>query len=299
MRYLIAVLLLLLGCSKTPDTPKWYLNTPKDSPLYLYGSGAGESKQDAINNALSFMASKLKVKIDSTFKSEKSLIQTNDDTNVYKNLSQNIKTTVDNFTFYNYQIDKIKKIDDKYYVLLKINRIKNAQKIVDSIKEQLNGLPSSTTPIENVKNYKNAIKKLKELKNQYKLAKILDPSVEEIDLDSKIKEYSSKLQNITFNVNSNDEFIKNMTLTYLSQKGFSISKNPKIKIKLNLKTSTKRIVGEYLTNASLDATISDLSASKSYHIQCAANSFSKTLSKKLAIKKCSQKLNSILNTLFD
>lgn len=298
MRYLWVVVLFLLGCGSV-EIPKWYINTPKDNPIYIYGTGEGASKQDAINNALGFMASKLKVKINSTFESEKSLIQTNDDTNIYKNLSQNIKTTVENFTFYNYQIDKIKKIDDKYYVLLKINKLSNSEKIIDSIKEELKTLPKPTSPLEDVINYKKALKTLKTLKAKYQLAKILNPDCEKINLDSYINKYNKLLQKITFNVTSNNELLKTLTLNYLSQQGFSISKNPKIKILLNLKTNTKKIVGEYLTNATLNATITDNYKTKSFTFTCAANSFNKQLSTQLAIKKCAQKLQATLDSLFD
>jgi len=297
MRWLFLIL-FILGCSKTP-TPKWYLNTPNDNALYIYGSAEGKTKQEAINNALNFIASKLQVKINSTFESEKSLIQNNNKTNTYKNISQNIKTSIENFTFYNYQLDKIQKIDDKYYVLVKINRQKNAKKILDSIKEELNNTTFSNSAIEKIKIYKNEIKKLNNLKNQYKIAKILNPNIEKINIDSKINSLKQKLQNITFNVYSNNDLIKKSTQNFLSQSGFLISNNPKIKIKLNLTTSTKKIVGEYLTTATLNATILDKSTSKNLFFECSANSFNKELSKKLAIRKCSNKLNNALNKIFN
>ena len=295
MRYLIFLALLILGCSSKPDIPKWYLNTPKDNSLYLYGSGEGYDRNEAINSALSFIGSKLKVKISSTFQSEKSYIDYNGKEDVYKNMSQNIKSTIDNFTFYNYQIDKIKKIDDKYYALIKINRQTNAQKIIQDIKNSLKNLPALTnSAIENLKNAKKAQKTIIKLKNRYKLAKILNPQIQNINFP---KKYEKIIRNTTFNVYSNSTFLKNYLLNTISKK-YTISNSPKIKVIANIYLKTKKIVGEYLTNAKLNLLLKDKTTQKEYFFECAASSFNPELSKKLAIKKCADKAKKLLNTLF-
>ena len=100
MRVLVFLFLLLTGCA---TFPKWYLNPPKDNNSFLYASAMGKSKKEAINKALSFLASKLKIDVSSTTQIEKSLSITNSSSSFYKNFSQNIKTQIKSIAFYDYK----------------------------------------------------------------------------------------------------------------------------------------------------------------------------------------------------
>ncbi|WP_297440773.1 LPP20 family lipoprotein [Sulfurimonas sp.] len=52
---------------KHAQIPSWYLNPPKSEGSVMYALGEGKSKREAIDNALSLMASTLSVSISSTF----------------------------------------------------------------------------------------------------------------------------------------------------------------------------------------------------------------------------------------
>jgi hypothetical protein len=291
---LFFLILFFLGCA-TKEAPNWYINTPKDNSLYIYASADGYSKQEAIDNALNLIASKLKVKISSTLNLIKSQIQNNYSTNIYKNISQNITTKIDNFTFYNYVIDKIKKINDKYYVVVKINRIKTAQKILNSIKERLSVFKTYSY-IENLKNLNLKIKELRNLKKDYEIAKLLDPKIENIKINNKIQKYENELKKISLNVYSNSKELKEDVLSHLSK--FTISKTPKIKIFINLKQNTNKIVGEYSTRTEVTIKVVDKSTQKIFKSNCLTLSFDKDLSKKIGLKKCEEKIFKFLDKIF-
>jgi len=294
-KYLFVLFLFLTGCFNNPTPPSWYLNTPKSNDVYIYASAEGNTKKEAIDSALSYLASKLQVKITSSFNTQKSYIESNGEKSVYQNLSQNIKTSVENFTFYNYETDKLEKKGEKYYALVKINRIKNAEKIIQNIKNSLKNLPKlNDGAIINLQNAIKAQKKINKLKNSYKLAKILNPDTDTIAFP---EIYNKTIQSTSFSVVSNDKELKNLLLNYISKK-YTISNNPDITIKADIGYSIKKIVGQYLANANLTMTISDNKTQKSYFYTCAASSYNPGIAKKLALKKCAIKAQKTLQKLF-
>jgi len=293
IRWLL-IIFFILGCS-TKEIPKWYINTPKDNNIYIYASGEGSTKQEAINNALNFMASKIKVKVFSNMNATSSIIQNKDNADVYKNISQNVNAKVENITFYNYEVEKLKKVDDKYYVLVKVNKKETAQKIVEKIKNKIN-LPKTNSDIEKIKILNQKIKELKKLKNDYEVAKLLDPNIEKINIDEYIQKYSNELKKITLNVYSNSKTLRQSLLTYLNK--YSISKKPKIKINVYTSSKTKKIVGEYSTKTNVILKIKDKTTQKVYKTSCMSLSYDKKTSQKIGLKKCENKIKRFLDETF-
>ena len=76
---IVITLLFFVGCSTKEEVPlmqkkalpSWYTNPPLTTQTKLYALGEGESKEVAITNALSMMASTLSVSIESTFNAKK------------------------------------------------------------------------------------------------------------------------------------------------------------------------------------------------------------------------------------
>jgi len=292
MRVLLFLFLLLTGCA---TFPKWYLNPPKDNNSFLYASAMGESKKEAINKALSFLASKLKIDISSNTQIEKSLSTTNSSSSFYKNFSQNIKTQIKNIVFYDYKIEKLKNMDNKFFVLIKINRIKNAQLLYKFVNKKIDSItiPKNLSPLQKLKLFPTIKRKLKKLSSQIETINLLDPNLDTSYLLKKIDKLLKKLNSdFSFKVKG---FLKNYIEDLISQK-YNLSPKGDITITSIAKLKTSKIMDYKIAKYSVILKISDSKIQKTYQLNCSAKSFDKNLSIELAIKKCKEKIKKLLKS---
>ena len=287
-RLIILFGLLFISCSSNP--PEWYNKIYNDNNYFIYSTGVGKTKKEAINNALANISSKVSVIIKSIYKSKKYQYK-GDDTSVYSNNSIfDIEAKTNPITFTQYKILKIEK-KEKYYVLIKINRLKNAKYMCDNTdypnidKSKLNIFLNH----KKILYYLNkTIKKLKSINALYPICKNrLDKIV------SLKNEIINKFNHLNISIRSDNQRIKNIIESILNIKTSS-NGNIKILIHQNIKHKT---VGNYkISTIYLNFKINDAKNSKNYSLICAASSIQDfNTAKELAYQECKKKLKNIFN----
>ncbi|MDC9728662.1 MAG: LPP20 family lipoprotein [Methyloprofundus sp.] len=131
--FFIPFILLLSACQNSPsvkqDTikpttsiPSWINNPPSDSGNFLYGSGAADTKKQAISEALVDLSSKLGIHVESKFQSNTKVTEYGYES-VEKNAESQIKTEVKDLSINQYQIEKVYSPSPiQFYVLLKTDK---------------------------------------------------------------------------------------------------------------------------------------------------------------------------------
>jgi hypothetical protein len=296
----VLIFLFVAGCSQS--VPQWVNAPAPDNQTYLYASAEGGSKKEAINEALSFIASKLQVNVSSIFESTKGYYETSNKKNYFQKVKNITISKIRDIPFINYEILKMKKTDDKYYVLIRINRRKNANFLIEKSKNELREL----TPLLGIKDkikilkiYPQAIKKLNETISNLYIAQTLYPSTEIkklIILAIKLKNaFEEKLNGVSFFiVKSNfSNFLKevfNSLNLNTSQKG--------IKVYSHASYSYAKAAGYYVTTIRLLITLKDRT-SYTISLTCSGNSISGfNLAKDFAIKNCERKIKTRLLKIF-
>ena len=123
--------LFLSGCfggGPSPDQtssnqiPEWFVNTPKDNPMYFYGSGEGQTKDEAQSNALSQIAATISVTVESTMSSLRKQSTSNGHVDYSSETEQQVKSSVKAMKFSNYRVTKSAMFGGKYYLLVELDR---------------------------------------------------------------------------------------------------------------------------------------------------------------------------------
>jgi hypothetical protein len=285
--------LILIGCA---STPKWYLSPPKDNQNYLFATGSGDSKKEAINQALNFAASKINTQISSTLSISQNLYSTNNKTLYNKTISQNITTKINNISLSDYKVIKEDK-EDKYYVVIAINKIKNSILLTQRARDEINSITpylKTTDKIEILKTYPKLIKKINKAINTLYSAKILYPYKDIDPLLKKAKKIKltliEKLNSITFT--TKNPIIQNV----LSSLNLPISNNG-IKIDAKINFSNNKIGNYYITSATMHTTLKD-KTTLSFDINCGGKSIIDFQNaKEFAIRDCEEKLKEKLKNI--
>ena len=128
----LIVVLILSGCGSQKrvvvkdkqELPSWYTASPQTNSTDLYSVGEGQTKQDAIANALTMMVSTLSVSISSQFNSKSVIKEGYKSSNeaVYTN---EVQSDVKKIRISHYELLNSKNIGyKKYIVLVKSNKKK-------------------------------------------------------------------------------------------------------------------------------------------------------------------------------
>ncbi len=250
-KWLFLIILIFLSACGSPEIPKWYVNTPKDNSLYFYAAAEGYSKQNAIKNALNDIASRINIKISSNFVINKGI----HNQKTYSEIYQQINTQISNVGFNNYEILKTEKQDDKYYVLLRVNKQKLIQNLKTKIKIKLNTIDfNNGSAIKNVIYAYQTLFKLKKLKSDVFI-------LESLGLN--INSYLNTIQNLEKKALS---IIKSTGFKIVSDKfktpaiqAFSkyliISDNAKNIIKIKIKIQKHLLFESYIITAKATITL--------------------------------------------
>lgn len=220
---LSTILLLFSGCgtqkrvvvAKPKELPSWYKTPMHSSSSTLYGVGEGESRDEAIANALNAMASTLSVSISSEFKT-KSVVKEGEDESYRSTSINEVKSSVKKIRISSYEVVESEQLGFKKYIALVKS---DKRKLFESLREELNQkfkiIDDKRAEIQNY----NAIKQLsiyKEAKNSVVdvpntlivmnvLQKDFDDSVYLRKLKEVDKRYEQLLSSITFSVQSNSQ----------------------------------------------------------------------------------------------
>ena len=245
-------ILTLIGCGGSKPQievqekrlPVWYTNPPQSDTTTLYALGEGKDKQEAIANALNYMASTLSVSIESTYNAKTTVREgtvANSSDAVYKS---DITSTVHKIRISNYQVIEEENLGFKRYaVLVRSDKAKMFASLKQEIDQQIALYKSkernlkSSEPIHLYALYKDANERLKDLPSTLVVMKELNSSFDTSRYLATIeyvqKQYILYKNNISFLVRSNVDGLGTPITKALSAQGFKI-KNTTSKMHYNI-----------------------------------------------------------------
>lgn len=219
----IAILSLFFGCLSSKEieaTPKkslplWYTNPPKTSSQMLYATGEGVSKEEAVANALSMMASTLSVSISSQFSSKK-VVKEGSQNSVDATISNEVQSDVKKIRIASYEILNAEEIGfKKHIVLIKSDKEKLFLSFKNEIEQRFAMIEGDIrvskkhSILSELKSYKKAHESMDDIPNILTVMNVLKSSFdskEYIDAMDKIEgEYSSLLASLSFDIRCDEE----------------------------------------------------------------------------------------------
>ena len=258
---LIVVCLLLVSCGSAPTkktvtqtTPSWYLNPPSDTSSVLYGVGSGETQEQAVKDALVYLAAKLSVSVSSSTTINKTLHEGSysfSETALSKQTSTKIKQVEIN-QFMQLKMQQIGY--ERFVTLIKSNKSELALDYQNQLKLQMKKFQQDTEI--NSKNhgyttYKKALQYYNELpKFTDKLAilKSLSPSKNITIYQTHIKDVTRLVKYLKsktiFKVTANKINYKKTLRADLIKRGFTLSQSKSTNhIKLTIHEKTTKAEG--------------------------------------------------------
>lgn len=253
---LLLIVILINGCYKNNSTiektntqvsiPNWYINSPANTNANIYGIGEGETIDDAKNNALNNMSSKLLVNISSDLTRKK---VSSSDGYYENNIEENLKVKVENIQYTNINVEKNSLINYNYYLLVKVDRIKLFKENEKKFKLIDNKLKNSYSELSN-KSKVNQIIQLEKMKTDIvsnkKRAFILYAINNNFNYDYYLKQYDSylnkieKLKNsIKIKIYSNNTYYKDELIDFLNINNYKITNSNSFDIKIIINNKSR------------------------------------------------------------
>lgn len=283
MKFLILITTLTLlfsGCGSSKKMvvaekkalPVWYMNPPISNASDLYAVGEGQSREGAISDALSMMASTLSVSISSDFNS-KSVVKEGRVNSSQATYINKVQSRVEKIRISNYELQHSQSIGyKKYIVLVKSNK----QKLFSSMKQELDQKfyliderkksLINLNAIKKASKYRTFVDELSSVENSLIVMHVLNNSFngqEYLEKSQAVEsEFQTILSNLTFSISSND-VASNLKSTI--SKGLSANKlrlknssgRNHFNIHLNSHINRANSYGFTLARSSIDITIKD------------------------------------------
>lgn len=232
-------LLFLSACGALNASQKngedWVNNPPADNPLYFYGVGYGETLEDAKNDALSGISSKISVSVASTFNSSVTATRVGDQEEVLKNIKNDVVAKSKEIEYSNVKVIKSKKVGDEYVVLVEVNRDdlarsykRKLEKIDDKIQTEWE-LFKKASPFEKLKIANNIERYLKQTDTIFPLLHTLDESFDDSNYTKRYKMYTKAIRQAKNNLkikivsDENSESLVSLLKEKLSEEGVKLS----------------------------------------------------------------------------
>jgi len=242
---LIAVLLLLSGCgsekkvvvAKAKELPYWYKTPPSSTGTTLYSLGEGKNKQEAITNALTYMASTLSVSVSSTFAAKtvvkEGRVNTNEATYVSDSHSEVKKIRISN-----YDVVQAESLGFKHFaVIIKSDKKKLFDSMKQEIEQEFSIIKQKKETLKNANSlsqltfYRESEKSLRTLPDTLIVMNALNSNFNGNTYIRESQEisanYQNLLQKVSFNITANENAnnLRSPVAKGLSQKNFKIDKN--------------------------------------------------------------------------
>ena len=233
--------LLLSGCASKQkivvakkELPAWYVHPPKSNTYELFALGEGENQQDAINNALTLIASTLSVAISSNF-SAKTVVKEGRINSSDATYINQTKSEVKKITISEYEIVHAQRLGFKRYAaVVKVNKQKMFQGLKNELDqkfaiyqndiknlEDLNALEQFALLRKIRANFsyiENALNVMKTLNENFNVTKYIQ-KMAQID-----KKYQYLLKHISFWVSSNIRSLAKPFTSALTEEQFLVKK---------------------------------------------------------------------------
>jgi len=226
---------------ETSDSiPDWFYSPPK-SDKYFYGAGEGRNVEESKASALNLIAGEIQTAISSSMSINQGYSNNNGNSDFYKNVKSKIRTEVKKINFTNIEIMKTVKVNNKIYLLIRIDK----QKLFNSLKTKFETLDMK---IDNEVNTAKKYSALDQLITYNKIKPLITDAISQLnilntlnpnfDIKPYIKKYNSYLSKqtellhkVTFSVSPNDLFGQKL-IEILNMQNYKIASNSDIKIKL-------------------------------------------------------------------
>jgi len=249
---------------------KWYINTHSNTSNILYGEGEGYSLEEAKDNALNSIASKLIVSVGSSLNSSTTI-----STNGYnRDVTKNLKVNVQKIKFTNSKVKNSIKLGDKFYVQMVVNRFqlfknkkqefllndKRINKQYTSLKaysklEQIHILKKIYPVI--IDNKKQAII-LNAINNKFNIEFYVTKYNEYIDMIYSLKNDSS----IFVQTDSEKKYFANQLIDKLNKNQYRVSPDARSDIIIKIDNDIKYSLAKGWNIAKITTTLSIISGTK-------------------------------------
>jgi len=264
---ILFILLFNIGCVGSPSYPDWFSKTPPDTAQYIYGARDGETKEEAISNALNAIASKIRVSVESSSSIRTNIRTDNEEEEYSKDSTQTVKNNVQKIEFSNYVVKQEEKLsDEKYAVLVQVDKALNAKLLLTKIDTDIakyNQLLSTNhkNPIATVKTYNDSIKQIKNrnlidcatVKNFMPNSDVNERINNLLEIEKKMTQYQG---NIIFSINGNNSAYKDVLTKQITEKGFRTSGgSSNITISMNVNESKLKVLGNNILKSTIELTV--------------------------------------------
>lgn len=256
------VILVFGGCtsnkqdSVSQEIPSWYLNTPNNSALYLYGAGDANNLEESKNVALNNLASKLSVNVSSVINTYKNASTDEYGNSFYnKDISQDLQVEVEKMRFANIQVEKSTQAGNRFFTQVKISR----SKLFDEKYKEFEILNNSINKKLSIINNKPILEQIQALQNLYpkltqakKEAFILYTIQNDFNYSTYVTKYDESIDAIStlkdsvvieLSTNEPSRFFSNELLALLNENQYKVSSknsNTQIKIQNNTRYSVAK-----------------------------------------------------------
>jgi hypothetical protein len=286
----ILTLLIAASMQLAAAAPAWFLETKADNDASYYGYGSSETKEEAIKNALSDVASKIAVTIESSFSSTQSV----SGENVEKEQRNEILSNVKKMNFNNYEVLKTASDSDtdEVYVLVRVDRdqlLEEKQSELDVAHSKLSSELSTLEGISEIEKYKilrDISADVQQLYDTAMLAKSISPAFDPSRYLSFYTRYKTQLtetrSRITIMIVADDSVAKNFTkvfAAYLSKQGIKVSPtraNAKLTLSATAKERKVQSTNEAIQNAKFALITLTTTLENSSKVEIATNAFTFT-----------------------
>ncbi|QWV92382.1 LPP20 family lipoprotein [Geomonas oryzisoli] len=206
---LVCVAMTFVSCSTalSYSPPKWFLLPPNNDEASMYGAGHGTTVEDATNEALNQIASKMSITVGSAFEKTETAASNSGVESYNRQVSNNITSKVAKIKFNNYEVINksndgqevflLVSVDKKRFVSEKVTELKNADEYIYSTY----ALGADKSIIERINLYRGVTSKIKENNFLLGIIQSVEPSFNVQSYHSKynklaadIKAVSSRLQ---------------------------------------------------------------------------------------------------------
>ncbi len=172
--------------------PAWYTNPLQTTHETLYATGEGQSKEDAISNALSMMASTLSVSIASQF-SSKTTVKEGTQNSIDSTVSNKVQSDVKKIRLSHYEILKSQEFGfKKHIVLIKSEK----KKLFESLKNELDQrfamiesdikISQKQSALEELRSYKKAKEQMQDIPDILTVMNVLNTAFDTAEYVEKI-----------------------------------------------------------------------------------------------------------------
>jgi len=226
---------------ETADSiPDWFYSPPK-SDKYFYGAGEGNSVESSKVSALNFIAGEIQTSVSSKFSKSEGYSNHNGQKDFYRSVKNRTRSEVKKIDFTNIEIMKTVKVNNKLYLLVRIDKLK----LFNSLKNRFDVLDSQIDNDIKVSQKYSLLDQLitinkiePKIQKALSLANILatlNSNFNVVNYSNKYNSYINKkteiLHKLTFSVDSKGLFGQKL-VEVLNEKGYKISPNSNIKIKI-------------------------------------------------------------------